>query len=120
MGTRFVPAGLARFTVQVGEPDKGGVRFDVCDARVTNDPNKTFILGTDIMTGTRDQAMLPWKLDFSGRVEIGLRRKDLPWTVFSPLRMPEEFMYRPSWDDKEWNPRKTKGKKGGAVNVASG
>ncbi len=89
------------------------------DARVTNDANKTFLLGTDIMLGSSDHHMLPWKLDLSGRCEIGLRRQDLPWTVFVHMKVPEEYTYSPCWDDKDWNPRRKPKKVTGGVHFTT-
>ena len=79
--------------------------FDIVDARVTNDSNKTFLLGVDIMSGSEDKVMLPWKVDLAGKIEINLRRQDLPWMIFSDLRVLEEYTYNTCWDDKPWNPR---------------
>jgi hypothetical protein len=99
-GMKFKTGGLATFTVQLGEPGEG-IRFDIVDARVTEDDNRTLLWGMDIMSGSivdGKRVMLPWKVDLSGKVEIGLRMRGLPAKVTVPLKVLEENVYNPAWD----------------------
>ena len=106
MGKGFNPKWLATIPIQVGTAENG-VRFDMVDVRVTDDPNKTFILGVDIMYGSKDLTMLPWEITLSGQIKIPLRREDLPWKITTNLKVPEQHRYTSSWDDHPWKPKFT-------------
>ena len=74
---------------------------------MTSDKNKTFLLGVDVMSGTKDRVMLPWKVDLAGKMEIGIRKKGSPWTVVADMKVLEENKYNPVWDEKDWKPAHT-------------
>ena len=91
--------GLASFTVQLGELGKG-IKFDIVDARLTDDRSKTFILGMDVMSGYSQEgrrAMFPWVLDIAGKLGISLRGVGNDYYEF-PMKVLEENTYNPSWD----------------------
>ncbi len=99
-GYRFQTVGLASFTVQLGEPGNG-VRFDIVDARLTDDKSKTFILGMDVMSGCVEggkRTMFPWVLDLAGRLRMEFRLKGPCDSMDFPMRVLEENTYNPSWD----------------------
>ena len=69
------------------------------DVRVAPDQQKTFILGTDVMSGNQPEGpVLPWTIMLSGLVRIPLRRENLPWMVSVPLTVPPEARYKREWD----------------------
>ncbi len=116
-GMKFQTVGLATFSMQLGEPGNG-IKFDVVDARVTDDANRTFILGMDVMSGYVEdgkRVMIPWVLDLAGTLSIRMRKVGIPKTLNFELKVLEENTYNPSWD-AGWE---DKGKKAANIPAAS-
>ena len=77
------------------------MKFDIVDARLTDDKSKTFILGMDVMSGcVKDgkRIMFPWVLDLAGRLRMEFRLVGPCDRMDFPMRVLEENTYNPSWD----------------------
>lgn len=92
VGSHFKPVGLTSFSLQLGHSQQG-LRLDLSNVKVVDDPGKTFVLGVDLMYGNPAKTMLPWKVELSGRVIIPLRQEDFPWQLTIPLIVPPEARY---------------------------